>query len=76
MTVVYEKIISEIEALLGLHMANQRIINTTQAGNLHTLLDAVVTLRRSRDIVTAANIINKVNYFCGLKMFNELSIFY
>lgn len=63
MTVVYEKIISDIETLISLYMANQRILsNTTQVGNLHSLLDAMMTLRRSRDIVTAATIVNKVSY--------------
>lgn len=42
-------------------MSNQRILsNTTQVRNLHSLLDAMVLLRRSRDIVTAADIVNKV----------------
>lgn len=64
MTVVYEKLISEIETLISLYMTNQRILsNTTQLANLHSVLDAMMTLRRSRDIVTAANIVNKVNYF-------------
>lgn len=62
MTVVYEKLISEIEALLQLYMTNQRILtNTTQPANLHGVLEAMMTLRRSRDIVTAANVVNKVN---------------
>lgn len=62
MTVVYEKLISEIESLLQLYMANQRILsNTTQPANLHGVLEAMTTLRRSRDIVTAANVVNKVN---------------
>lgn len=61
MTVVYEKLISEIEALLQLYMTNQRILtNTTQPANLHGVLEAMMTLRRSRDIVTAANVVNKV----------------
>jgi len=63
MTVVYEKLISEIESLLQLYMANQRILsNTTQPSNLHGVMEAMTTLRRSRDIVTAANVVNKVNY--------------
>lgn len=62
MTVVYEKLISEIEVLLQLYMTNQRILsNTTQPANLHGVLEVMTTLRRSRDIVTAANVINKVN---------------
>lgn len=62
MTVVYEKLISEIEALLQLYMTNQRILtNTTQPANLHGVLEVMTTLRRSRDIVTAANVVNKVN---------------
>lgn len=62
MTVVYEKLISEIEALLQLYMTNQRILsNTTQPANLHGVLEVMITLRRSRDIATAANIITKVN---------------
>lgn len=61
MTVVYEKLISEIEALLQLYMTNQRILsNTTQPANLHGVLEAMMTLRRSRDILTAANVVNKV----------------
>lgn len=61
MTVVYEKIISDIESLISVYMSNQRILsNTTQVRNLHSLLDAMVLLRRSRDIVTAADIVNKV----------------
>lgn len=61
MTVVYEKLISDIEALLQLYMTNQRILsNTTQPANLHSVLEAMMTLRRSRDIMTAANVINKV----------------
>lgn len=63
MTVVYEKLISEIEALLQLYMTNQRILsNTTQPANLHGVLEVMITLRRSRDIATAANIITKVNH--------------
>lgn len=62
MTVVYEKLIGEIESLLQLYIANQRILtNTTQPSNLHGVMEAMSTLRRSRDIVTAANVINKVN---------------
>lgn len=62
MTVVYEKLIGEIESLLQLYIANQRILtNTTQPSNLHGVMEAMTTLRRSRDIVTAANVINKVN---------------
>lgn len=62
MTVVYEKLISEIETLLTLYMTNQRILsNSTQPSNLHGVLEAMMTLRRSRDIVTAANVVNKVN---------------
>lgn len=62
MTVVYEKLISEIEALLQLYMTNQRILSTTtQPANLHGVLEAMMTLRRSRDIVTAANVVTKVN---------------
>lgn len=62
MTVVYEKLINEIETLLQLYMTNQRILsNTTQPANLHGVLEIMTTLRRSRDIATAANIINKVN---------------
>lgn len=63
MTVVYEKLISEIEALLQLYMTNQRILSSTsQPANLHGVLEAMMTLRRSRDIVTAANVVNKVSY--------------
>lgn len=62
MTVVYEKLISDIEALLQLYMTNQRILsNTTQPANLHGVLEVMITLRRSRDIMTATNVINKVN---------------
>lgn len=62
MTGVYEKLISEIEALLQLYMTNQRILtNTTQPANLHGVLEVMITLRRSRDIVTASNVVNKVN---------------
>lgn len=62
MTVVYEKLISEIEALLQLYMTNQRILSSTsQPGNLHGVLEAMMTLRRSRDVVTATNVVNKVN---------------
>lgn len=62
MTVVYEKLINEIEAILQLYMTNQRILtNTTQPANLHGVLEVMMTLRRSRDIVTAANVVNKVN---------------
>lgn len=69
MTVVYEKLISEIEALIQLYMTNQRILsNTPQPANLHSVLEAMMTLRRSRDIVTAANIVNKVNYIFVLRM--------
>ncbi|XP_025202841.1 CCR4-NOT transcription complex subunit 1-like isoform X4 [Melanaphis sacchari] len=69
MTVVYEKLISEIESLLQLYMANQRILsNTTQPSNLHGVMEAMTTLRRSRDIVTAANVVNKTveSYLDGL----------
>jgi len=62
MTVIYEKLIGEIEALLQLYMTNQRILsNTTQPANLHGVLEAMTTLRRSRDVVTAATVVNKVN---------------
>lgn len=61
MAIVYEKIISEIEALLQLYMTNQRMFsNSTQPANLHGVLEVMTTLRRSRDIATATNIINKV----------------
>lgn len=64
MSVVYEKLISDIEALLQLYMTNQRILsNTTQPANLHGVLEAMMTLRRSRDIMTAANVVNKVNIY-------------
>jgi len=62
MTLVYEKLISEIEALIQLYITNQRILsNATQPANLHGVLEAMTSLRRSRDIATATNIINKVN---------------
>jgi len=71
MTVVYEKLISEIEALLQLYMTNQRILSsTTQPANLHGVLEAMTTLRRSRDIVTATNVINKVNNITLLPVLN------
>ncbi|VVC27811.1 Hypothetical protein CINCED_3A013043 [Cinara cedri] len=69
MTVVYEKLISDIEALLQLYMTNQRILsNTTQPANLHGVLEAMMTLRRSRDIMTATNVVNKTveSYLDGL----------
>jgi len=63
MTVLYEKIINEIEVLLQLYMNNQRLMtNTTQPANLHSVLEAMTSLRRSRDIVNATNIIHKVKY--------------
>lgn len=63
MTVVYEKIINEIEVLLQLYVNNQRLMsNTTQLTSLHSVLEAFVALRRSRDSVIATNIINKVKY--------------
>jgi len=63
MSVVYEKIINEIEVLLQLYMNNQRLMtNTTQPANLHSILEAMTSLRRSRDIVNATNIIHKVKY--------------
>jgi len=63
MTVLYEKIINDIEVLLQLYMSNQRLMsNTTQPANLHSVLEAMVSLRRSRDIVNATNIIHKVKY--------------
>jgi uncharacterized membrane-anchored protein len=62
MTIVYEKIINEIEVLLQLYVNNQRLMtNTTQLTCLHSVLEALVVLRRSRDSVVATNIINKVN---------------
>ncbi|XP_050435609.1 CCR4-NOT transcription complex subunit 1 isoform X4 [Adelges cooleyi] len=68
-SVVYEKLISEIEALLQLYMTNQRILsNTTQPSNLHGVLEAMMSLRRCRDVVTAASVVNKVveSYLDGL----------
>jgi len=63
MTVIYEKIISEIEVLLQLYLSNQRLLtNTTQPANLHSVLEAMMSLRRSRDIVNATNIIHKVKF--------------
>lgn len=63
MTVMYEKIISEIEGLLQLYIGNQRLLtNTTQPANLHSVLEAMISLRRSRDIVNATNIIHKVKF--------------
>jgi hypothetical protein len=63
MTVVYEKLISDIESHLQLYMTNQRMLssNTTQPSNLHGVMEAMTALRRSRDIVTAGNVVNKVN---------------
>lgn len=62
MTVVYEKLINEIEALY-IYMTNQRILsNTTPPTHLHGVLESMVALRRSRDFVTATNVLNKVNY--------------
>lgn len=63
MSVVYEKIINDIEVLLQLYMNNQRLIsnNTTQLANLHSVLEAMMSLRRSRDIAVATTIINKVS---------------
>ncbi|XP_050542433.1 CCR4-NOT transcription complex subunit 1-like [Daktulosphaira vitifoliae] len=69
MAVVYEKLITEVEVLLQLYMTNQRIMsNTTQPANLHGVLEALITLRRCRDVVTAANVVNKVveSYLDGL----------
>lgn len=61
MTVLYEKIINEIEVLLQLYVNNQRLMsNTIQFTCLHSVLEAMVALRRSRDSVIATNIINKV----------------
>jgi len=72
MTVVYEKIISEIESHLQLYISNPRILSTTtQPANLHGVRDAMITLRRSRDIATAANVVNKVYFkflFCGFRI--------
>ncbi|XP_050527108.1 CCR4-NOT transcription complex subunit 1-like isoform X2 [Daktulosphaira vitifoliae] len=68
-SLVYEKLINEIEDLLQLYMSNQRILsNTTQAANLHGILEVLITLRRCRDVITAANVINKVveSYLDGL----------
>jgi len=86
MTVLYEKIINEIEVLLQLYMNNQRLMtNTTQPANLHSVLEAMTSLRRSRDIVNATNIIHKVKYkrftlhivqiYCILNVFFNI-IFY
>lgn len=62
MTVIYEKLISEIEVLLQLYINNQRIISsTTLLGNLHSILEAMKTLRQSRDTVIVSNIIKKVS---------------
>lgn len=70
MAVVYEKLMSEIEALLQLYMTNQRILsNTTQPANLHGVLESMTTLRRSRDIITASNVISKVNILFIFKFF-------
>jgi len=63
MAVLYEKIINEIEVLLQLYINNQRLMtNTTQPANLHCVLEAMTSLRRSRDIVNATNIIHKVKH--------------
>lgn len=61
MTVVYEKLINEIEVLVQSYLSNQRIIsNTTQPANLHGVLEAMMNLRRSQDVAVASNIISKV----------------
>ncbi|XP_050425870.1 CCR4-NOT transcription complex subunit 1-like [Adelges cooleyi] len=61
MTIIYEKLINDVETLLQLYLANQRILsNSTQPTNLHSVLEALISLRRSRDVVTAANVVNKV----------------
>lgn len=74
MTVVYEKLINEIEALLQLYITNQRILsNTTQPANLHGVLEAMMTLRRSRDVGTAATIVTKV---CFKILFVIIAIFF
>lgn len=68
MTVIYEKLISETEALLQLYISNHRILSsTTQAANLHGVLEALASLRRSRDIGTATNVVNKVNNIIYIK---------
>jgi len=62
MTIVYEKIINEIEVLLQFYMSNQRLMsNTSQPMNLHNVLEAMISLRRSRDIAIVTNIIIKVS---------------
>ncbi|VVC34988.1 Hypothetical protein CINCED_3A007099 [Cinara cedri] len=69
MSAIYEKLINEIEVLLQLYMNNQRLMsNTTQVSNLHSSLEAMLSLRRSRDIVIVTNVINKIteNYLEGL----------
>lgn len=64
MSVIYEKLINEIEVLLQLYMNNQRLMsNTTQVSNLHSSLELMVSLRRSRDVAVITNIITKVSTF-------------
>jgi hypothetical protein len=63
MTVVYENIINEIEVLLQLYMSNERLMtNTIQPTNLHNVLEAMISLRKSRSIDNTTNIIHKVKY--------------
>lgn len=62
MTVVYEKIINDIQNHLQLCMHNPRLMpNTKQFTGLHSVLESMMALRRSRDIMIATNIINKVH---------------
>lgn len=62
MSVIYEKLINEIEVLLQLYMNNQRLLsNTTQVSNLHSSLEVMLSLRRSRDVVIVTNVLNKVS---------------
>lgn len=76
MTVMYEKLMNEIEELIQVYMNNQiYLTNTTQASNLHSVLEAMTQLRKSRNIVTGTNIIYKVcvkqNIFINLGYFNK-----
>lgn len=62
MTVIYEKLMNEIEALIQVYKNKQRYLtNTTQAASLHSVLEAMTQLRKSHDITTGINIINKVS---------------
>lgn len=61
--VVFEKITNDLEHYLQNIIGNQGVIpSNCQVGSLHSLLEALMIARKSRDAMAAASLLQKVSW--------------